>query len=244
MKTKKSSSSPFISHLQQHASSTSSGSGCCCGGGFSFSTTHKRPFSLNPSQPAAKKPKIIPPLPLLQEINPFLGCRVSHPSSNQPISPHPQQQNAGIECPGTPPLAPKRGFSNSMRSSAEKFSTTQCLKKITDCIKEVLGYIEDCANAQMSKKAQRSHYDDNNIVNSKIYASAFLENSDDGYDEIIVVEKKGETLTLNLKCPCGADYQTVLVVKKKETLNVNWECPCGAGYQIVLFEGICYYKIA
>ncbi|KAJ4723150.1 Long chain acyl-CoA synthetase peroxisomal-like [Melia azedarach] len=37
--------------------------------------------------------------------------------------------------------------------------TPKCLKKIEDCMRELLGYVEDCANAQMSINAGRSHND-------------------------------------------------------------------------------------
>ncbi|KAJ4723124.1 AMP-dependent synthetase/ligase [Melia azedarach] len=43
---------------------------------------------------------------------------------------------------------------------------SQCLKKIEDCMRELLGYVEDCANAQMSINAGRSHNDNNNATNN------------------------------------------------------------------------------
>ncbi|KAJ4723117.1 Long chain acyl-CoA synthetase 6, peroxisomal like [Melia azedarach] len=44
--------------------------------------------------------------------------------------------------------------------------TPKCLKKIEDCMRELLGYVEDCANAQMSINAGRSHNDNNNATNN------------------------------------------------------------------------------
>ncbi|KAJ4723161.1 hypothetical protein OWV82_006568 [Melia azedarach] len=161
-----------------------------------------------------------------------------------------------MKCPGTPSsnyvgpskLPPWRPtFKKQMRSSSVQKSKScpipECLKKIEDCIRELLGYVEECANAQMSRKAEDSHYDINNIVNSMSNIGASLENSGDGYNEILIVEKKGQTLNVNLKCSCGAVYQTMIVEMKGKNFKVNLTCPCSACYQILLLEGICYYKI-
>ncbi|KAJ4723163.1 hypothetical protein OWV82_006569 [Melia azedarach] len=65
-------------------------------------------------------------------------------------------------------------------------------------MRELLGYVEDFANAQMSNSAERSH-NDNNIVTSNNTAAS-LENSDDGCTEIVtIVQRREEALIVNVK---------------------------------------------
>ncbi|KAJ4723112.1 hypothetical protein OWV82_006558 [Melia azedarach] len=91
------------------------------------------------------------------------------------------------------------------------------LKKITECMRKLLWYVEECVNAKMGMNTGRSQYD-NSIVTSN-NTGASLENVDDGYTEIVTVDKRREATIVNVKCPCGASYQ------------------------ILLLEGICYYKL-
>ncbi|KAJ4723107.1 hypothetical protein OWV82_006517 [Melia azedarach] len=90
-------------------------------------------------------------------------------------------------------------------------------KKITECMRKLLWYVEECVNAKMGMNAGRSQYD-NSIVTSN-NTGASLENVDDGYTEIVTMDKRREAMIVNVKCPCGASYQ------------------------ILLLKGICYYKL-
>ncbi|KAJ4723104.1 hypothetical protein OWV82_006514 [Melia azedarach] len=106
-----------------------------------------------------------------------------------------------MKCPGTssdilstklPPRLPT--FKREMRSSPVQKSMScpipECLNKIEDCIRQLLCYVEECANAQMSRKTEDSHYDNNDIVTDMSNIGASLENSGNGYNEILILERK------------------------------------------------------
>ncbi|KAJ4723127.1 Testis-expressed sequence 2 protein [Melia azedarach] len=135
-----------------------------------------------------------------------------------------------MKCPATPStndipptkLPPRPPtFKREVRSSpvqrSKRCPISECLKKIEDCMKELLGYVEDCANSQMSNSAERSH--NLNSIATSNNTGVSLENSDDGCTETVTVEQRKEALIVDVKCPCGASYQ------------------------ILLLEGICYYKL-
>ncbi|KAJ4723157.1 hypothetical protein OWV82_006564 [Melia azedarach] len=135
-----------------------------------------------------------------------------------------------MKCPGTPsrndipstklpPRPPtfKRKMGSSPVQRSNSCPIPKYLKEMTECRRELLGYAEECVNAQTAMNAARGHYANNIATSSNTGAS--LENSDDSCTELVTVDKRRGALIVKVKCPCGASYQ------------------------ILLFEGICYYKL-
>ncbi|KAJ4722832.1 flocculation protein FLO11-like [Melia azedarach] len=177
---------------------------CGCGCGYhrpSFSSSHKRPSSHNTSVYEPKTKKL--------------------DSSKPPLSPLVDElQNLDIECPRTPSsiniasarLPPRPpAVKKDMRSPAQRVSTS-CLglewrRKMTDCIsrtRELLDYIEECANAQTGKKSDSPGCIGHNKNSDPIKVN-------NGLSGTVVVEKKGEALIVHVKCPCGAGYEILLL---------------------------------
>ncbi|KAJ4713075.1 Testis-expressed sequence 2 protein [Melia azedarach] len=228
-----SSSSPFFSH-RQHLSCTASTS----------SASNKRPASLNPSlnepQLTPKKKchnnipcSHIPPSPPPQEMK----FPVNYASVKLPLRPpkigvsnalHSPTQRASSSCPVTQPLnyalpprpGPwKRGVSDAMRSLSHRVSGSCPNLKMEECIWEInqmgklLDCVEDCANVQTDMMSHSPTFMAQNMHNDSAMES-------DELSEIVVVEKNGDALIIDVKCPCGA------------------------GYQILLIGGVSYYKLA
>ncbi|KAJ4715154.1 hypothetical protein OWV82_013542 [Melia azedarach] len=98
-----------------------------------------------------------------------------------------------------------------MLSPAERVSGScpnlEWWRKMSDCIKEMrklLDCVEHCDIAQterMSNSPGCLRQNNNN--------DAAVEN--DELSEIVVVEKKGDALIIDVKCPCGAVYKILLM---------------------------------
>ncbi|KAJ4723223.1 flocculation protein FLO11-like [Melia azedarach] len=193
----------------------------------------------NPLSGFSKIPLSPPP----QETEPFLRRCVSDPYNppippiveEPPLSPPPNQE---MELPGTPlsnaiassklpprPPTLRRSVSDPTPSPAKTFCSSsespeaERLRKMGECVREMsrkwdalLGCEADSANERISR--QNDHPFDHNNSNDSA-----MENSEEGLNESVIVERKGDVLIINFKCPCGS------------------------GYQILLLGGNCYYKL-
>ncbi|KAJ4723156.1 long chain acyl-CoA synthetase 6, peroxisomal [Melia azedarach] len=129
-----------------------------------------------------------------------------------------------------PPRPPtfKREVRSSPVQRSKRCPISECLKKIEHCMRGLLGYVEDCANAQMSNSAERSH--NLNSIATSNNNGVSLENSDDGCTETMTVEQRKEALIvdsedpdekdkwLQAECvkavPCCADALHLVIVSK------------------------------
>ncbi|KAJ4722810.1 Mucin-2 like [Melia azedarach] len=78
---------------------------------------------------------------------------------------------------------------------------------MTDCIsrtRELLDYIEECANAQTGKKSDSPGCIGHNKNSDPIKVNNELSGT-------VVVEKKGKALIIHVKCPCDAGYEILLL---------------------------------
>ncbi|KAJ4723158.1 hypothetical protein OWV82_006564 [Melia azedarach] len=111
-----------------------------------------------------------------------------------------------MKCPGTPsrndipstklpPRPPtfKRKMGSSPVQRSNSCPIPKYLKEMTECRRELLGYAEECVNAQTAMNAARGHYANNIATSSNTGASL----------------RRG-ALIVKVKCPCGASYQILL----------------------------------
>uniref|UniRef100_A0A2N9G347 Uncharacterized protein n=1 Tax=Fagus sylvatica TaxID=28930 RepID=A0A2N9G347_FAGSY len=166
----------------------------------------RRSISDPPQSPENAKTAIIPVTPSshtgLPPLPPTLRRSVSDPNPS-PVKTYSRSSSSGDVSSVD---ITKEDTPNSNSNSKKR------LRRMKDCMREMSKWCEEIMSEKEDGEGEEQEEEDNNAATTK-------DNSAPEFEESVYVERVGEGLTVNFKCPCGK------------------------GYHILLSGNNCYYKL-